>query len=343
MSSASDAEDRPVIDRLDPPAAIAGGSFELRGSNLSAPTEQQPVVRFGKAAGRLIVGGSHRVVVSVPEDAAEGSITVQRNGQRSEAAHCSLGLAIAENLHPVANPAVDAEGNIYTTRSGSRGEKVPVSVFKIDLNFNLRPLVSEIINPTGLLVDPDGSLLVSGRHDGTIYSVDPNGQVEAYAEGMGVATGLAMDAAENLYVGDRTGTIFKIARDRQIFVFATLEPSISAYHLAFGPDGNLYVSGPTTSSYDPIYRVLPTGDVEVFRRGFGRPQGLTFDAAGRMYAACSYRGRKGVFRMSLDGDGEPELVVSGPGIVGQVLTKNGEMIVATASSLYRVPGAGWLD
>ena len=77
-------------------------------------------------------------------------------------------------------------------------------------------------------------------------------------------------------------------------------------------------------------------------RGFGRPQGLTFDESGRLYAACSYRGRKGVFRMSLEG-GEPELVVSGPGIVGQAITKNGEMIVATTSSLYRVPGAGWLD
>lgn len=337
-----EAAGRPVIDRLNPPAAIAGGSFELRGSNFTHEGETQPVVRFGKTPGRLIVGASDRVVVSVPEDAAEGSVTVSNNGERSDAASCSVGLVIAENLHPVASPAIDAEGNIYTTRSGSRGEKVPVSVFKIDLNFNVRPLVSDIINPTGLLVDPDGSLLISGRHDGTIYQVNPNGEVEAYAEGMGVATGMAMDAEQNLYVGDRTGTIFKIARDRQIFVFSTLEPSVAAYHLAFGPDGNLYVSGPTTSSFDPIHRILPTGEVEVFRRGFGRPQGICFDEQGRLYLACSYRGRKGIFRMSLD-DGEPELVVSGPGIVGQALTQNGEMIVATTSSLYRVSGAGWLD
>ena len=59
---------------------------------------------------------------------------------------------------------------------------------------------------------------------------------------MGVATGIAFDREANLYVGDRSGTIFKIGRDRQIFVFATMEPSIAAYHLAFGNNGNLYVA-----------------------------------------------------------------------------------------------------
>ena len=70
------------------------------------------------------------------------------------------------------------------------------------------------------------------------------GTMSVYVEGMGVATGLAFDHEENLYVGDRSGTIFKISRTRQIYVFTTLEPSIAAYHLAFGPDGYLYVTGP---------------------------------------------------------------------------------------------------
>src|SRR5207253_5606295 len=67
--------------------------------------------------------------------------------------------------------------------------------------------------------------------------------------------------------GDRSGTIFKINPNRQIFVFATIEPSIAAYHLAFGPDGYLYVTGPTTSSFDCIYRVSHEGEVETFYRG----------------------------------------------------------------------------
>src|SRR2546422_5887886 len=78
---------------------------------------------------------------------------------------------------------------------------------------------------------------------------------------MGIAIGLAFDHSGNLYVGDRSGTIFKINPDRQIFVFATLEPSISAYHLAFSPSGELFVTGPTTSSFDRVYRISQGGEV----------------------------------------------------------------------------------
>jgi len=92
--------------------------------------------------------------------------------------------------------------------------------------------------------------------------------MSVYVEGMGVATGLTFDGEQNLYVGDRSGTIFKVSPSRQIFVFATLEQSISAYHLAFGPDGFLYVTGPTTSSFDAVYRVSHEGEVEVFYRGW---------------------------------------------------------------------------
>ena len=123
-------------------------------------------------------------------------------------------------------------------------------------------------------------LYISSRYDGIVYQVTPNGSMSVYVEGMGVATGIAFDEEDNLYVGDRSGTIFKISPNRQIFVFATLEPSIAAYHLAFGPDRYLYVTGPTTSSFDSVYRISHTGEVEVFYRGLGRPQGLAFDEEG---------------------------------------------------------------
>ena len=151
---------------------------------------------------------------------------------------------------------------------------------------------------------------------------------------MGVATGLTFDQDENLYVGDRSGTIFKISNSRQIYVFATLEPSVAAYHLAFGLDGYLYVSGPTTSSYDAINRISPNGDVEMYYRGLGRPQGIAFDAEGRLYAAASYGGRRGVVRF--DENRNPELFLSGPGIVGLAFTPSRAMMVCTNNALYRV-------
>jgi len=113
---------------------------------------------------------------------------------------------------------------------------------------------------------------------------------------MGIATGLAFDRAGNLFVGDRSGTIFKISPSREIFVFATLEPSVAAYHLAFHPSGELYVTGPTTSSYDRVYRITQGGEVIVFYRGLGRPQGIAFDRESNLYVVASFGGRRGIVK-----------------------------------------------
>jgi sugar lactone lactonase YvrE len=189
------------------------------------------------------------------------------------------------------------------------------------------------MNATGLAFDRDGTLYVSSRYDGTVYQVTASGAMSVFVEGMGVATGIAFDPDENLYVGDRSGTIFKISRSRQIYVFATLESSIAAYHFAFGNDGYLYVTGPTTSSFDSVYRVSPAGEVETYYRGLGRPQGMAFDAEGRLYVAGSLGGRRGVVRF--DHDNNPELFLSGPGIVGLAFTPSRAMLVTTNSALFR--------
>jgi sugar lactone lactonase YvrE len=275
------------------------------------------------------------MVVRVPDGASAGEIVVTPAGSvDSNSWTCDIGIQIVDNVHPVANPAVDRAGNVYTTFSGSRGQKTPVAVYKVDLNFTPKPFVNDMMNATGLAFDSEGILYVSSRYDGIVYEVSPNGQMSVYVEGMGVATGLAFDGDENLYVGDRSGTIFKISRSRQIYVFTTIEPSIAAYHLAFGPDGYLYITGPTTSSYDSVHRCAPTGEVETFYRGLGRPQGIAFDADGNLYVAASLGGRRGVVRV--DTNATAELFLSGPGIVGLAFTPSRAIIVSTNNALYRV-------
>jgi sugar lactone lactonase YvrE len=164
--------------------------------------------------------------------------------------------------------------------------------------------------------------------------VAPNGTMSTYAEGMGVATGIAFDAAENLYVGDRSGTIFKIARDRQIFVFATLEPSVSAYHIAFGPYGDMFVTGPSTSSFDCVYKVDPHGTVSVFYRGLGRPQGLALDVEGNIYVAASLAGKRGIVKITPQG--KANLEVSGQGLVGLAFAPGRSAILATNSAVHHI-------
>lgn len=332
MASKKDTNGRPQITNVTPEAAIPGGELQIRGAGLARA--ERPHVRIGDVEAPIVIGSDSYVIVRVPEGASAGELIVEAGKQSSRVWNCGIGIQVAENLYPVGNPAVDRAGNIYVTFSGSRGQKTPVSVYKIDLNYNTKPFVTDVMNATGLAFDKSGTLYISSRHDGIVYQVTPGGNASVYVEGMGIATGLAFDAEENLYVGDRSGTIFKISRSRQIYVFATLEPSIAAYHLAFGNDGYLYVTGPTTSSFDSVFRVSSHGEVDTYYRGLGRPQGVAFDAEGRLYVAASLGGRRGVVRF--DQKAQPELFLSGPAIVGLAFTPSRALLVTTNNALFRV-------
>jgi len=322
----------PKIESIWPGAAIPGGDVVIRGSGFAMRNNTRPVVRFGDAEGSVLLCAEDYLIARVPDGAAGGLVRVAHHNTESQPHPLALGVQIADNLHPVANPVVDHDGNIYVTFSGQRGQRVPVSLYKITANYIVKPFVTELMNPTGLALDRAGLLYVSCRNDGTIFRVTPDGRAQKWVEGMGIATGLAFDREGNLYCGDRSGTIFKIGPDKQIFVFATLEPSIAAYHLAFAPDGDLYVTGPTTSSFDRVYRIDSHGEVSSYFRGLGRPQGLAFDRDGNLHVAASYGGRRGIVRISKDG--KAEFVLSGQGIVGMALLPTRRAVVATISALY---------
>jgi len=322
----------PKIDTVKPHAALPGGELTIRGSGFGPRAHARPLVEFGGAEGSLVLAGDNFLVARVPEGAEGGALRIKMGAAESAPYPLALGTQVADNLHPVSSPAVDAEGNTYVTFSGQRGQKVPVSLYKVTPANAIKPFITEMMNPTGLAIDRDGFLYVSSRNDGTIHRVSPDGRAMQWIEGMGIATGLAFDKAGNLYVGDRSGTIFKIGPDREIFVFATLEPSMAAYHLAFSPADELYVTGPTTSSFDHVYRINPAGEVSTFFRGLGRPQGIAFDRGGNLYVAASLGGQRGIVRLTPDA--QPELVVSGSNIVGLALLPSRRAMITTNNALY---------
>ena len=325
---------KPHIEAVVPSLALPGGEIRVMGKSLRPPELRRPRVHFGDIEGSVLISSDDFLVARVPEGAASGPVTVGTDGNVSNAHSIKVAAPVADNLHPVTNPALDREGNLYVTFSGSRGQKTPVSIFKIDTNYNVKPFLSDLMNATSIAFDREGQMYVSSRNDEAVYKVAPNGTMSTYAEGMGIATGIAFDREENLYVGDRSGTIFKIARDRQIFVFATLEPSVSAYHIAFGLRGDMFVTGPSTSSFDCVYKVDPHGTVSVFYRGLGRPQGLALDVEGNVYVAASLAGKRGIVKINPQGNANLE--VSGHGLVGLAFAPGKSGILATNSAVYHI-------
>ncbi len=326
-----------TIKNVVPRAALPGGEVVIEYSGLELAGTSQPEVRFGDFSAQVTMASNDHIIAKVPEPSSEtgtSELIVATNGHTSRPFPYEVGKKLASNLHPVANPAIDSEGNTYATYSGRRGQKTPVSIYKITPKAAVTPFVTDIMNATGLAFSLTGDLFVSSRFEGNVYRVNPAGHTETFIEGMGIATGIAFDRDGNLYVGDRSGSIFKINAGKEIFVFATLEPSIAAYHLALGFDDYLYVTGPTTSSFDSIYRISPSGEVDRFFTGLGRPQGLAFDIEGTLYAVASYRGRRGIFRFR--DPRKPELVVAGLSLVGLAFHLNENLMIVDSGSLYRV-------
>lgn len=321
---------------------MSGGEITLQGTGLGPGLTAE----IGGVTALVTLARSTSAVVRIPQGVLPGELVVAGSGGVSNALHLNVAVAMAENLHPVANPAVDAEGNVYTTLSGSRGQETPVSVFRIapspeGVIHELRPFARGILNATGLAFGPEGILYVSSRADGIVYQVGASGVSKIYAEGLGLATGLAFDPAGDLYVGDRSGTIFKIRgggasnpAETETFVFATLEPSIAAYHLAFDSKGTLYVTGPTTASSQSILAIDKDGSASAFYRGLGRPQGMAFDADDNLYVAASLKGERGIIRITPAGDAE--LVVAGSNLVGIALLPGGRAALTTRDAVYEV-------
>ena len=322
-----------------PRAGIVGGEFVIECSGFDTSNPTMCGVWVDTVRAPLVALGSKRVVAVVPDLKKLGAVDVRLecSGEQSEPASFTLGKKLAEDLHPVTNPAFDPDDkSLFVTRSGSRGERLPVSLFRIDSAGELSEYSGDIPNPTAIAFDNSGQMFVSSRLDGTIYRVTPFREAQPFARNLGIATGMAFASDGTLYVGDRTGTIYKLNSIGEEKIWAQLEPSVSAYHLAFGSDDALYVTGPTVSSFDSIHRIDRNGDVTTFYKGLGRPQGLAFDDSGNLYVTASFRGQRGVVRISPDGI-KAELFITGMNLVGLAFGPTGDVALTSIEAVFSVP------
>ncbi len=326
----------PRLSALEPRHALPGGRIALRGGPFPVSADRLPVVRVGGAVAPVSFAEPDTLKWLVPATAGAGRQPIRVDAVPGETAFLEIGEVVTTGIHAVDGPAIGADGAVYVTCSGSRGQQTPVSVYRVTGDGRREIFASGIQNATSLAVDPRGRLHVSSRFEGTVSRVEADGRVEVVATDLGVACGLAFASDGTLFVGDRSGTIFVIAPGGDPRPLAELPPSVAAFHLALSHDERaLFVSAPTLSTSDVVHRVGLDGAVSVACRGLGRPQGLAVDRAGRLHVVEALAGACGLHRVG--DDGRTRLVVAAASLVGAAFDASGGLWLTAADTLYRFP------
>jgi hypothetical protein len=330
---------RPELKAVTPRYAIPGGEIAVDCVGFVIDPGSEDGLYIEGMQCRIVAASSERVLAIVPDDiaAADNSIEAICQGVTSNPIGITVGTKLADGMHIVANPAIDpTDDALILTRSGSRGQHLPTTLFRLEKDGYLDPLPEAVLNPTGIAFDASGKMFVSNRAQGEVYAIDKNGSSTIHASGLGIATGIAFGLDGMMYVGDRTGTVYRIKDFAEAETFTVMDASVAAYHLAFSPDGRLFMTAPALASYDAVFAIDSEGFDDKFFRGLGRPQGLAFDTEGNLYVAACYQGHHGIVKIATDGR-SAENFVAGNNVVGLCFTREGDMVVATNDTVYSIP------
>src|SRR5688500_6560698 len=286
------------ITRVAPLQAVDGGTLLVEGEDL--PYDPPPRVTIADADAHIASASPRHLRIVVPSELDGGQVPLKVDAVPGGTVLIQIGTTLATGVHQVDNPAFDRDGNVYATFSGSRENRVPVTLFRVRRDGVREPIRVDIPNPTSVAVGRDGALYVSSRFEGSIYRVEPGTHhTRVFASRLGSPFGIAFDKAGDLWVGDRSGTIYRVNIDGDAHAVASIPPSMAAVHVAIGPDDAVYVTAPTLSPRDGVYRITPDGAVGTVLAGHGRPQGLAFDAQGRLYVVEALAGDAGIWRYDL--------------------------------------------
>ncbi len=171
------------IISVSPEYAIPGGEVIIETEGFRLDTSGLNSCVIGGQSAWITSASQHRVVAIVPETVGTtAGVFLESGGKRSNSVEMTVGKQLATDLHIVANPAVDPkDDSIIVTRSGSRGQHIEFSMFRLEPDGFIDQMPTEIMNPTGLAFDRDGELFVTNRSDGQVCRIDKDEEAVVFS------------------------------------------------------------------------------------------------------------------------------------------------------------------
>jgi streptogramin lyase len=184
--------------------------------------------------------------------------------------------------------ASDSTGNVYIAEVDGSPVDHLVRISNTGVQSTFTTLASNLSNPEGLVLRPDGSLMVTGWFGANpgfpppgIATITPDGQIHPYVNcGVSELIAATLDSAGNLYAVDVTGdngSLWKVTPSGVVTEVA--KDLVYATGVAVAPDGTVLVSD---SLEDKIWAVAPDGTKSVYL-SVTRPFALLFDPQGNLY------------------------------------------------------------
>jgi serine/threonine-protein kinase len=298
----------PAITAVDPASGTTGTLVTITGTNFRSPASLHTVT-FNGAAAVVKSGTSTQLTVEVPDKAGDGKIVLTVDGKTVEgpafdylesyrvstfagsSSGMTDGTGTSAQFYDPWDIAIDGNGNMYVTDYGShRIRKIsPDGVVTTFAGSTAgyadgTGTAAQFNGPTAVTTDAAGNVYVTEDVNHRIRKITPEGVVTTIAgsgfEGdndgqaaiarFGKPSGIAVDAAGNLYIGDvNNHRIRKISTNGVVTTFAgstagyadgtgTAAQFNGPTGLAIDADGNLYVA----DSYGHrIRKVTPAGVV----------------------------------------------------------------------------------
>ena len=180
------------------------------------------------------------------------------------------------------------------------------------------------------------ALYVSSRFEGTVYRLQPTTDMPSRSPAISASPAgwrsPPMGRCSSAIVRARSSAVD--AR-RPCGTFAALPPSVAAFHLALGPDDALYVTGPTLSPYDVIYRIDALAARS--RRGMRDSAGRRVSRSMRTAAVRRRSARRRQRPVSHAGGRRAGTRAVRPGLVGLAFEPRGGLVVCSNDTAYRLP------
>ncbi len=145
--------------------------------------------------------------------------------------------------------------------------------------------VTNVVDPYALAFDSQTNLFVACYQINRVKKISPAKVITDFATVPG-AYGLALDAADNVFVAGFGNRLSRFTRDGSSSLFG---PPIAGTLRGVAVDANGYIYVASLSG--TITRISQSGEGSVFATGLPSTVGLAFDGAGNLYAAHYAAGR----------------------------------------------------